>query len=149
MNLLHKQFRHFSNCYFALCSKVSVFVCQPFNREIFVPYRSLVLLDLSPFGFKVRYFRGSLLWCSSQEWDTWYGAQTLCSSAMPCIGELSLDFGWPPWSKNCADTVSLIRLSFHLLMWLFHPLLYRSCSVFRSFSERTVSYVVVNLLFIL
>ena len=147
MNLLHIQFRHVSKCYSALVSKVSVFVCKPFNREIFIHYTSLVLLDLSPFGFKVRNFGGSLLWCS-------------CQSGVPDMGTNSLLLRDAlylrviPWFWMTTLEVRILLILYLKFVYPFifscgsHPLLYRSCSVFRSFSERTVSYVVVNLLFI-
>lgn len=147
MNLLHIQFRHFSNCYSALGSKGSVFVCKPFNREIFIPYTSLVLLDLSPFGFKVRYFGGHFSGATVKTGVPDMGTDSLLLRDALYLRVIS----WF-WVTTLEVRILLILYLKFVYPFIFssvsHPLLYRSCSVFRSFSERTISYVVVNLLFI-
>lgn len=91
MDILLISSKNFSNCCF--CSKSQgEFVCKLFRRYLSIPYKPMVLLGLSPFGFESQIFRrlismvqvprvvGCLIWVTN-----------------PLLLKEMSWFGWPHW----------------------------------------------------
>ena len=121
---------------------------SPLRLVFHFHHRPLDISDINPLFFKVRHFGGSSLQGRSQELECLLWAQTPRSSGIHSCFVISLSIvGYHAGDGVRGKTLSLLLLSVSMLpFYLLHMEKPAVQPIFRSFSERTVSYVAIYLI---
>ena len=148
MNLIHVWPSAFQTAAFLLDAELSQSACEPFKGGNSIPYSPMILLDISPIGFQSQMFWGLSIWYKSQ------GLRCLIWDTDPSIsGRNSIFVSSFIIVSHCTRGGFFFLVGPHLC--LFYPSFYvvllffiveELQLVYRSFLERIISYVPVDLL---